>query len=514
MKQTTRKRGAPPRRAPTAASRRPRAGRPRMKDRSFALAAEERFPTALADAGHDEMTTHDYPTGANKPAGGDGSSSDDGLTMYLKQMGAVPLLKPAQERDLTQNLETARRRYRHAVFCDWAVLARLAATFEPLATARQALDRSIDVVPGLGLTGDVIRARLPRHLPELRRLLAEARAEYRHLQRLTTPAARLRHRRVLGRKLLRAVALAEGLSPRTELLDGWADELKHEVELMHTLTSRDPELHQLELMHLASPEELARLVRIQAVRRARYQDVRHRLVEANLRLVVSVAKKYRGRGLSFDDLIQEGNSGLMRAVDKYDRRLGFRFGTYATWWIRQGITRALSDLSRTVRVPTHQVSVLRALDRVRGELTVACGREPTVSEIAAALRMTPQEARVLMSVRTEPVSLHEPVSDGDGGAQTLEDFMSDRSEKAPGEAADRRLLKDRIDEVLRCLAPRDREVIELRYGLKDGQPRSLEEVARLYGVTRERIRQIEARGMDRLRQPDRSDRLSGFVESD
>src|SRR5262249_51584429 len=158
------------------------------------------------------MTTHDYPTGANKPAGGDGSSSDDGLTMYLKQMGTVPLLKPAQERDLTQSLETARRRYRRAVFCDWAGPTPPAHPLDPLARRRQALDRSIAVVPGLGLTGDVIRARLPRHLPELRRLLAEARAEYRHLQRLTSAAGRLRHRRVLGRKLLRAVALAEGLS--------------------------------------------------------------------------------------------------------------------------------------------------------------------------------------------------------------------------------------------------------------------------------------------------------------
>src|SRR5262249_45079087 len=155
------------------------------------------------------------------------------------------------------------------------------------------------------------------------------------------------------------------------------------------------------------------LVRIQAQRRARYQDVRHQLVEANLRLGVSVAKKDRGRGLPFSDLIQEGNSGLMRAVDKYDRRLGLRFGTYATWWIREGITRALSALSRTVRVPTHQVSVLRALDRVRGELTVEYGREPTVAEIAAALKMSPKEARVLLSVRMEPVSLHEPVADGE-----------------------------------------------------------------------------------------------------
>src|SRR5262249_845456 len=274
--------------------------------------------------------------------------------------------------------------------------------------------------------------------------------------------------------------------------------------------SRQPraykELLPLEQRFLAGPEEMTELARVLRGRRARYHEVRHKLVEANLRLVVSVAKKYRNRGLSFADLIQEGNSGLMRAVDKYDRHLGFRFGTYATWWIRQGITRALSDLSRTVRVPTHQVSVLRSLDRVKGELTLRFGHEPSLVEIAKALRITPQETQVLLAVRNQPVSIHEPVGDGD--AQTLEAFMAAGDTEGRG---DEGVLRERLEEVLRGLAPRDREVIELRYGLKDGQPRSLEEVAQIFGVTRERIRQIESRGMAKLRQPDRSERLTGFL---
>jgi RNA polymerase primary sigma factor len=214
--------------------------------------------------------------------------------------------------------------------------------------------------------------------------------------------------------------------------------------------------------------------------------------------------------LSFADLIQEGNGGLMRAVDKYDHRLGYKFGTYATWWIRQGITRALSDLSRTVRVPCHRVGLLRALERVRGELTVQLGREPNTEEVAAELGVTPEEVRSLRPLAQQPLSLQETFGNDD--EQSAASFLADRSEANPGEETDRHLLRERIDEVLRSLPPRDREVIELRFGLRDGQPRSLEEVSRSFGITRERIRQIEARGLLKLRQPERMDRLAGFLE--
>jgi RNA polymerase primary sigma factor len=446
-------------------------------------------------------------------AGGDGASADDALTMYLKQMGSIPLLKPAQERDLTQRLDRARQRYRHAVFANWSVIERVLQTFEEIGDARQALDRSVDVMPGQGLTADLIRSRLPGHLPALRGLLQEARREQARLLQVTTPRPQQRLRRSLRQKLREAVRLAEELSPRTEFIDQWSAELEqHDAHLQKLSRQKGAhaELHELELNLLATPYELAAMASVVRRRRALFQGVRHKLVEANLRLVVSVAKKYRNRGLAFADLIQEGNSGLMRAVDKYDRLLGYRFGTYATWWIRQGITRALSDLSRTVRVPTHQVAVLRALDRVKGELTVLHGREPTVGEIAGALKITPEEARVLLAVRNQPVSLHEPVSGGD--EQTLEDFMSSRETEGPGYEVDQHLLRERLEEVLRHLPTRDREVIEMRYGLKDGHPRSLEEVARVFGVTRERIRQIETRGMEKLRSPERSERLAGFVE--
>jgi RNA polymerase primary sigma factor len=246
-------------------------------------------------------------------------------------------------------------------------------------------------------------------------------------------------------------------------------------------------------------------------RRAAYQEARQQLAEANLRLVVSIAKRYRGRGLSFTDLIQEGNSGLMRAVDKFDHRLGWKFGTYATWWIRQSVTRALADHSRTVRVPINQVSVLRAMDRVRGELMARQGSEPTLEEVAAALDLTPEEARVLAVAGHQPASLDGPIA-GNDDDNAFQDFLRDPDTPDLAREVDVRLLRERIDEMLRCLSPRYREVIELRFGLKDGRPRSLDEVAQRFGISRERVRQIEARGLEKLRHPERSARLAAFVE--
>jgi RNA polymerase primary sigma factor len=270
------------------------------------------------------------------------------------------------------------------------------------------------------------------------------------------------------------------------------------------------QLRDLMLQTLTTPEELTRLVRVLDHRKARYLQARREMAEGNLRLVVSIAKRYRGRGLAFGDLIQEGNRGLMRAVDKYEHRLGFKFGTYATWWIRQGITRALADHARTVRVPCHQVGTLAAIERVRGEFTVRYGREPSIEEIAETLGMTSEEARSLRLVGRHPLSLHEPMEKD--GERPLLDFLNDPGASAPAQGVDQHFLKERIREVLRSLAPREREVIELRFGLRDGQPRTLDEVAKSYGITRERIRQIEARGLLKLRQPLRSQRLAGFTE--
>ncbi|HZV06882.1 MAG TPA: sigma-70 family RNA polymerase sigma factor [Gemmataceae bacterium] len=467
--------------------------------------------------------------------GAEGFSATDPFGLYLQQMGAISMLNRQQELELTSRLERLRRRYRHAALCSVSVLAHVVNLFERIHAGEMPLDRNIDEVPSLGLTAARIRPRLSRRLRKLRDLLSEVREGYRQLLRARSGAERVRRRRAYRSRLRQAVAVAESLSPRIELLNAWTAELQQHAALMNErarqvagdskrgggtrrgaaaraeAAQQKKELRTLILQFHTTPDELDRLLGVLKRRRSAYQQVRAQLAEANLRLVVSIAKRYRGQGMAFTDLIQEGNSGLMRAVDKYDYRLGWKFGTYATWWIRQGITRALADHSRTVRVPCHQVSVLRAMERVRGELATRRGSEPTIEEVAAELNITPAEARALQAAGHQPASIDVTFA-GDHNDGALQDFLSDPSTPDMAREVDLRLLRERLDEVMRCLAPRDREVLELRFGLKDGRPRSLDEIAQVYGITRERVRQIESRGLEKLRQPDRSARLAGFSE--
>ncbi|MCC6418981.1 MAG: sigma-70 family RNA polymerase sigma factor, partial [Gemmataceae bacterium] len=448
-------------------------------------------------------------------------SADDALGLYLKQMGSIPMLDRSQETELAGRLETARSRYRRAALWSWAVLARVTETYERIRAGQLVLDRVIDVVPSLGLNSETIAKRLSGHLHQLRRLQDEAAAALDQKGRVVPPATEAQGKSAARVRLLRAIRLAEELSPRTELISLWSAELRQQLTGQPTLdAAAEVEAEGLEDVVAATeptttpaddPRELARLLPVLERRRLAYQQARRELAEANLRLVVSIAKKYRGRGLPFADLIQEGNSGLMRAVDKYDYRLGFKFGTYATWWIRQGITRALSELSRTVRVPCHHLNLLRQIERVSRELTGTLGREPAIEEVAAALNITPEQTWNLRAAARQPVSLDEPRGDEEA-ARGLEGFLSDVHSEEAGEDADRQVLKARLDAVLGTLAPRDRAVLEMRFGLKDGQPRSLEEIAREFGLTRERIRQIESRGLLKLREPSRSELLAEFVE--
>ncbi len=411
------------------------------------------------------------------------AGSDDLLSLYLKQMGSIPRLSRDEELELAAALDRARRRYRRAVLWDAGVLARVAETLEQVLAGETSLDRAVDAVPTLGCSLAEVRQRLPKHLPKIRALLGEAETDARAAGAARGAATQARLLRSGRRQLRQAVGLAEELSPRGELLDRWWAESCRPAQ-----------------------GGLAAVIRR---RRAAQERARGRLAEANLRLVVSVAKKYRNRGLSFADLIQEGNSGLMRAVDKYDHRLGFKFGTYASWWVRQGVTRALADQSRTVRIPCHQSATLRAIEQARGDLTTRLGREPTPDEVAAAVGVTADEVRTLRLAGRPTLSLDEPLGGGEHG---MDSFLGDTLTEGPGEDADQHLLRERIDELLRCLAPRDRQVIERRFGLGDGRTRTLDEIARELGITRERVRQIEMRAMERLRQPARSERLAGFTE--
>jgi len=475
----------------------------------------------VAGPSADELPAEEAPTPQEDYSGG----PDDALGLYLRQMGQIKLLKGPEERVLAESLERNRMRFRRASLLCAYVVARATTTLEKVRDGLAAIDPLIDVysTEEMKLSRAEIIARMPHNLQLIRKLLREDAGAFAHGLDTDNPTEAREWRVARYRRLHKVAKHIEQLSPRTEHLERWVDELAGMAAEMKQLVRKskaarsvaeqarcDQELREAqEKVHL-TPDELADAVKVLRKRRKAYQKVRSELAEANLRLVVSIAKNYRNRGLPFADLIQEGNRGLMRAVDKYEHRRGFKFGTYATWWVRQGVQRALADHARTVRVPCHQIGLIAKMERKKNEMTAASGQEPTSDELAVALGVKSEETKSLRAVGKQPISLHEPI--GGDGERAIEDFLSDGHVPNPGENVDARLLRERINEVLRSLAPREREVIELRFGLRDGTPRTLDEVAKQYGITRERIRQIEARGILKLRQPTRAVRLEGFAD--
>ena len=289
-----------------------------------------------------------------------------------------------------------------------------------------------------------------------------------------------------------------------------ADSTKEDISVPDTISTEDPVrlyLKEIGKVPLLTAEEEVDLAKRMG---EGDEEAKHKLTEANLRLVVSIAKRYVGRGMLFLDLIQEGNLGLIKAVEKFDYTKGFKFSTYATWWIRQAITRAIADQARTIRIPVHMVETINKLMRVQRQLLQELGREPTEEEIAEEMGLTVERVREILKIAQEPVSLETPI--GEEEDSHLGDFIQDENVPVPAEAAARMLLKEQLDEVLDTLTEREQKVLRLRFGMNDGRARTLEEVGKEFDVTRERIRQIEAKALRKLRHPSRSRKLRDFLD--
>jgi RNA polymerase primary sigma factor len=472
--------------------------------------------TNVADGDRGFVLTDGMPAGSSDP-----------IRMYLSQMANIPLLTREEEIRLAKKIELTRKRFRRNLLRSFFALDTTAKVLERVQKGELPFDRTIKVSLTERLTKEQIQARMPHNLPLLQQLMARQKQDFAVLISKSASsdekaAARIRYVRTRDKMLV----LVEELSLRTrrvqpiirqlEDMSKRMDELKRKIaELRATGAPSDKinsirhELRSMMLGTLESPASLRRRVRLLRGQYKQFEDAKRELSSGNLRLVVSIAKKYRNRGLSFLDLIQEGNTGLMRAVDKYEYRRGFKFSTYATWWIRQAITRAIADQARTIRIPVHMIDVLMKLRNAAKKLLQEMGREPTTEETAIEAGITIEETERVLDIGRHPISLDRPIGEGDDGC--FGEFVQDQGTEAPHKLANNGQLRERIEELLKTLTFREREIIRLRYGLADGYSYTLEEVGRIFKVTRERVRQIEAKAVAKLQNPVRSRYLEPFV---
>ena len=453
----------------------------------------------------------------------------DPLRMYLSQMARIDLLTREEEISLAKTIEVTRKRFRRSVLaCHFAALQTID-ILSKVHDGQLPFDRTIKVSLTERLTKEQILARMPHNLKTLSRFMMESRADFNQLIRKSTPAAARRTaRQRFIRRRIKSLHLIEELSLRTRRVQpqmrqlqefstrmDWIQsrlaEIRHDQSATVEYTNLRREIRNLMLRTQESPQSLRN--RCEAMRRHHqaYEQVKRQLSSGNLRLVVSIAKKYRNRGLSFLDLIQEGNTGLMRAVDKYEYRRGFKFSTYATWWIRQAITRAIADQARTIRIPVHMIDVLSKLRNTAKRLLQDLGREPTTEEVARASGMSLDDVKQVLEMGRHPVSLDRPV--GESEDSSFGELIEDNGSETPVKLATNGILRDKIESLLKTLTYREREIIRLRYGLGDGYSYTLEEVGRIFRVTRERVRQIEAKAVRKLQHPVRSQQLEGFLRS-
>jgi RNA polymerase primary sigma factor len=421
---------------------------------------------------------------------------DDPVKMYLKQMGQIPLLTRDEELELAQRIKKKEKDLKEIVFGVDLGKEKILRAIEDAFDNEYNLDDVLDIEP----TADLNRLEKRK-----RQLIKRARLS----KKKDTV-------RVLMSKIKVAIALAEKVAD--ELIDTMEDIRKYHskvIRLKKTRKKKDLKEAQSQLRKAArkiggSVDHILKDLEDTKLVEGDYTKAKKELVAANLRLVVSIAKKYTNRGLSFLDLIQEGNMGLMKAVDKFEYERGYKFSTYATWWIRQAITRSIADQSRTIRIPVHMTETINKLVRASRVLVQRNGREPTPEEIAFEMKAPVIKVREIIKIAQHPISLETPI--GDEGDTSFGDFIEDKSAISPANATAYAMLKEQMDDVLLTLTERERKVLTLRFGIGDGCPRTLEEVGKIFNVTRERVRQIEAKALKKLKHPIRAKKLRNFLD--